>query len=50
MVKGPKGHLTVVAQGSSEGGHAAVAAEALPLLQAHALVSARVLLAGGAGA
>lgn len=42
-------HLTVVTQGSPEGGHAAVAAEALPLLQTHALVGARVLLAGGAG-
>lgn len=41
--------LTVITQGSSEGGHAAVAAEALPLLQTHALVGARVLLAGGAG-
>lgn len=45
-----KCHLTVITQGSSEGGHAAVAAEALPLLQAHTLVGARVLLAGGAGA
>lgn len=45
-----KCHLTVITQGSSEGGHAAVAAEALPLLQAHALVGARVFLAGGAGA
>lgn len=41
--------LTVVAQRPSVGRHATVAGEALPLLQAHPLVGARVLLARGAG-
>lgn len=42
--------LTVVAQWPSVRRHATVAGEALPLLQAHPLVGARVLLARGAGA
>lgn len=41
--------LTVIAERATEGGHAAVTAEAIPLLQAHALIGTRVLLAGCAG-
>lgn len=40
--------LTVVAVGARVGRHGAVAGEVLPLLDAHAHVGARVLLAGGA--
>lgn len=42
--------LTVVAVGARVGRHGAVAGEVLPLLDAHAHVGARVLLAGGARA
>jgi hypothetical protein len=42
--------LTVVTEGPGEGGHAAVTAKALPLLQADALIGAGVLLTGGARA
>lgn len=41
--------LTVIAEWAAEGSHAAVTAEAIPLLQAHALIGTRVLLAGCAG-
>lgn len=42
--------LTVVAVGPRVGRHGAVTGEVLPLLDAHAHVGARVLLAGGARA
>lgn len=42
--------LTVVAVSPRVGRHGAVAGEVLPLLDAHAHVGARVLLAGGARA
>lgn len=42
--------LTVVAVAPRVGRHGAVAGEVLPLLDAHAHVGARVLLAGGARA
>lgn len=41
--------LTVTAERPPVGGHGAVAGEALPQLQAHSLVVAGVLCAGGAG-
>lgn len=40
--------LTVIAVSPRVGGHGAVAGEVLPLLNAHAHVGTRVLLAGGA--
>ena len=44
-----RGVLTVAAEGASIGRHGAVAAEALPLLETHALVVAGLLRTGGAG-
>lgn len=41
--------LTVIAEGPPVGGHGAVTGEALPQLQTHSLMVARVLRAGGAG-
>lgn len=41
--------LTVTAERPPVGGHGAVTGEALPQLQAHSLVVAGVLCAGGAG-
>lgn len=41
--------LTVIAEWPTEGGHAAVTAEAVPLLQANSLIWTWVLLAGSAG-
>lgn len=43
------GKLTIAAVWASIGRHATVAWEALPLLQTHPLIMARVLRAGGAG-
>lgn len=40
--------LTVAAERAAVGGHGAVTGEALPQLQAHSLVMAGVLCAGGA--
>lgn len=41
--------LTVIAEGPPVGGHGAVAGEALPQLQTHSLMVARVLRTRGAG-
>lgn len=46
----PPPTLTVIADGASIGSHGAVTGEAIPLLQADALVGTGLFGAGGAGA